>query len=608
MMTEKKDDVVADVVDKLTLAENWRSENDLENKWDKWKDYYEGTSEETEAREAKGRSHLLPHWPSTLVDHLLARYCLIIFGKKPYYVIQPLNEKAIESAKVAHKLVAYQIQRPYSFYQIIKYIQTALTYGFSTLKTAWDFALNDVELSAVNIKDFYFSPAAKQLNRLPWAIHKIWALKSELIAQNKAFKAQTKENLYQNLDKLIPYTNRAEDTNKWTAKEKENLVCLYEYWDERKKVVVANKEILILHTDNPTMEKDEDGTLIKPGIIPFINCSEIPKLDSILGKGEPESIEEDIRELATLKNQRMDNVNLALRPPWLRNMAYKILNSKDLANIRPGIQLLLEGLPYGVDMRSALQQIEIRDVTAGSYNEASILERGIEERSGLYGAVRGAPTTKRQTATEHMGLQTEGSTMIRFKIMMAIKTAFSLLPMHIITWDKKYMQEKLIVGVMGAIEGVKDFKEGVTKIGPRDIEGDFEFLEKVSASDIEANKDIKIAHLLQALQIIIQAQGAGVSIDIDMTELFKAILEALDIPELNVLLNKNKEGKGDLKALIEALVKQGVIPPPGGNGGERASQPATRPVTGLPATSTGATPTGLGQMLAATMGKVRGGM
>jgi len=536
---------------KYKLAKDWRSANNLETEWNTAKDNYEGTSEATKNREAAGRSAVFPHWPTTAVDQLTARFVNMLFGRTPYFTASPLNKKAVEKVKVGRKLLYWQLFHPTAFEQIVRTIQGFLIYGFSVLKLDWDFDRNNIRVQDIDIRNFYFSPASKFLNNLRWAIHKCKRSLKELELENQIFRERYGEDRYTNLEELKEAHASLVDTeNEYTQKEAEDIVVMLEYWDKDKKVLLAKDEkIIIQNVKNPV------------GFIPFICFSDVPTRDSILGRGEPKSIETPVAELATIKNQRIDNVNLALQPPWLRNINIDILNEDQLSNICPGLVIDVD-VPPQVDPNLALRQMEIRDVTAGSYNEAELLERDIRYITGLHDPVIGGVSSKRMTLGEHMGLREEGSQILRFKLMWAIKSSFILLPGYILAWDRKYLDKKTIVDVTGEEQGAKAFLEVSKKDLPHPGD-DVEFIEQVTAADIEATKEYKRSQLLQALQILAQMKQLDPR---TLERLTKAILDTFEMPELSKAMEKpieEREPENNLQAMIQNLVRQGTIPRPG---------------------------------------------
>jgi len=572
MAEEEKEESLQEVLDKYNLSKDYRTSNEFETNLDKWKGYYEGTSQETRDRKAQGRSAILPPWPKTTVNHLLARFILTICGQKPYFSTAPLNKKSIESSKIANDVLFFQIDRESAFYQINRFVQSILSYGFGVFKTGWNFVSNDVTIKNWDIKKFHYSPHAEDLTILPWGIFELWRSLKEIQAENAAFEKQWKKPLYDNLDELEERQTAIleDETDKYTAEEKKGLQHILEYWDADKKIVVANKETIILETDNPLKTKES------PGFVPAICACGIPKLEGILGTGEIETIEPYVREMATIKNQRMDNVNMALNPVLLRNIDVEIENEDDLSNLRPGLQVKIDAAGP-MDLATVLTPLKIDFVTGSSYQETGILERNIQIISGMFDYVLGEVPQQRETATGIARLQAAGGILFRYKILLALRTAFTLLPRQMIAWDQKYLPDKYIYLIRGTKGGIEEFRETNRK----SVQGDFKFKELISFLDPDAIKEVKRAQLMETLRIIIQAQQILMALPPAMRErvekLMNLTLATFDMPELEEIFGGEEPKEMRPQELLQRLVGQGM-----GRGGAPAS--GTRPALRAPRT------------------------
>jgi len=575
MAEEEKDETLQEVLDKYELSKNYRTSEEFETNLERWKDYYEGTSAETREREAQGRSAILPPWPKTTVNHLLARFILTICGQKPYFSTAPLNKESINSSKIANDVLFFQIDRESAFYQINRFVQSVLSYGFGVLKTGWDFTLNDVTIVNWDIRKFYYSPHAEDLTILPWCIFELWRPLKEMQAENEAFKKDWKKPLYDNLDELEERQAAilGDESGKYTAEEKKGLQHILEYWDPDKKTVVANKETLILKTENPTKTKKS------PGFVPAICACGIPKLEGILGTGEIETIEPYVREMATIKNQRMDNVNMALNPVLLRNINAEIENEDDLSKLRPGLQVKIDVVET-IDVETVLRPLKIDFVTGSSYQETAILERNIQIISGMFDYVLGEVPQQRETATGIARLQAAGGILFRYKILLALRTAFTLLPRQMIAWDQKYLPDKYIYLIRGTKEGIEEFRETNRK----SVQGDFKFKELVSAVDPDAIKEVKRAQLMETLRIIIQSQQILMTLPAPMREkvekLMNLTLSTFEMPELEEIFGEGKPKEMTPQDLMQQFLGGGM------GGGTPGTTPALRaPRTGAGRTS-----------------------
>ena len=588
MADEEKDETLQEVLDKYKLSKDYRESNAFETNLDKFKGYYEGTSKETRDRKAQGRSAILPPWPKTTVNHLLARFILTICGQKPYFSTAPLNKESIESSKIANDVLFFQIDRESAFYQINRFVQSILSYGFGVLKTGWDFTLNDVTIKNWDIKKFYYSPHAEDLTILPWCIFELWRSLKEIQAENEAFEKQWKKPLYDNLDKLEERQAAImeDESDKYTAEEKKGLQHILEYWDADKKIVVANQDTIILDTENPLKTKTSQG------FVPAICACGIPKLEGILGTGEIETIEPYVREMATIKNQRMDNVNMALNPVLLRNINVEIENEDDLSLLKPGLQVKIDVIE-SVDVATVLTPLKIDFVTGSSYQETAILERNIQIISGMFDYVLGEVPQQRETATGIARLQAAGGILFRYKILLALRTAFTLLPRQMIAWDQKYLPDKYIYLLGGTKEGIQEFRETNRK----SVQGDFKFKELISFLDPDAIKEVKRAQLMETLRIIIQAQQILMALPPPMREkverLMNLVLGTFDMPELEEIFGEEEPREMRPQELLQQFLGRGIGP----------GAPGATPALRAPRTEAGRTP---GRAAGGMMGKALG--
>ena len=523
LITEEDDEELAvEINDKLTLSETNRSDINFDDNVKTWKEYYAGTSKATDDRIAQGRSGLMPPWPATAVDNLVARFMLTIFGKKPYFASEPLNKKSEQSSKINNDVLLWQQSRASFLWNIHRAIQSAATTGLGILKTGWDVEADNVLVENWDPLYFYYNPDCEDITKLRWCIFQSWHLKSDLQAQSDAFEETTGEPLYNNLDDLAAAALPGTRANQFTAKEKEELVEVWEYWDKDRRILIGNEVTVILKTENPTKVKNE------PGFIPAIIIPLIPKLDGIMSTSEIEAIEDYVSELATIKNQRMDNVNLILNPVWIRNTNVEITNEDELHQLRPGLQIMVEA-DTTVDLTTVLKVLEMPHVTSESYVEGNEIKQDIKDRLSLFDYARGMQPTQRETASGITAIQQAGGTIIRYKLLLALRTGFTSLLSQMTRWNQKYLPKTTMLNVGANEAGITQYR---TIKNTKVLEGDFQFKEMISALDAEASKEFKRGQLLEVLRIVGQIAPYLTQDQEKMNKFLSLILEQFDVPGL----------------------------------------------------------------------------
>ena len=552
------ENLVMELNEKVTLFETNRSDIDFEKNIDTWRDMYAGKSEATDTRIEQGRSGLMPPWPATAVDNLVGSFMLTIFGKKPYFATEPLNKKSEQSSKINSDVLLWQQSRASFLWNIHRAVQSAATTGLGVLRTGWDVEADNINVENWDPLYFYYNPDCEDITKLRWVVFQSWHLKSELQAQSDAFEEATGEPLYQNLDDLAAATlpTKGDLANKFTEKEKEELVEIWEYWDKDRRVFLANWVTVIMKTENPTKVKG------KPGFIPAIIIPLIPKLTGIMSTSEIEAIEDYVAELATIKNQRMDNVNLILNPVWIRNADVEITNEEELHQIRPGLQIMVEA-DTTQDLSTVLKVLEMPHVTQESYVEASEIKQDIKDRLSLFDYARGMQPTQRETASGITAIQQAGGKIVRYKLIMALRTGFTLLLSQMTRWNQKFLPKNTMLNVGVNEAGIKQYRKITnTKV----LEGDFQFKELISALDAEASKDFKRGQLLEALRIVGQIAPYLMADQEKMNKFLSLILEQFDVPGLEQIFMGESQGGAPGGFGIDALegmrgnmLQQGIV-------------------------------------------------
>ena len=568
-------ELVGEVTSKLKDSVDYRTDIKFNDNVNKWKKYYGGSSDETEKRLKKQKSAIMPPWAGTSVDRMLATFTVALFLRKPYFGIFPQKDEpeAIAAADLAQDVTEYQLSRSSPFYQMVRHLQAAMSYGIGCLQTGWDFKKNTILIRNSNIKHFHYPPYSEDITDLDWDIFESWRFIDDLILESKAFEDRYGSALYDNLDGLVSASTELEAVvEKHGQGGGRKPIYLIEYWDSERKVVLANKKTVILSVDNPV------------GFVPAILTADIPKLEGVAGTGEIEAIEDYIHQIATVVNQRNDNINQSLIPAWLQNASYDILNEEELEDLHPGVRIQVQA-PLNIDLSAILQPLPMPIVTENSYVEVAGLERNVQDRRGLYDYSRGQHPERRETATGIMRLQEAGALIPKFILMLMLRTSLVRIPEQVLAWDREYMPEQDILSLSKSAEKQAPV---FVKAGGSALKHDFIFIEKVSALDTESLREVKRAQLLQALQILAPMRQELPSVD--FVQLVRRILKTFDEPGLESIVREIPSGmmsqSGGVSNPMEALARQAL------------SQ------RGAPSAMSGKN---AGGMLGKVMGAVRGG-
>lgn len=580
ILTHESDDalLLGEAKSKCDSSKEYLDDIGFDVSCNRWKGYYEGESDETKKRKAKNRSAVLPPWAGTSVDHMLSRFMVSMFTKKPYFGAFPVkaDTEGMIRAKIAQDTLEFQMIQPSPFNNLTRCTQNALAYGFAVLRTGWDFVRNAPTVTNWPVKKFRFPPYTEDFTQLDWCSFISTRFADDILAEDEAFKERYGSPLYQNLKQLSDLKSADfEDLKvKYGKAGGRKPVLIWEYWDEKKKLVIAGEKLIILKTKNPV------------GFVPAIIFTDIPKLESIFGTGEIEAIEDYIHQIATIVNQRNDNIVQSLIPAWLQNAGIDILNEEKLNDLRPGVRIQVRA-PLGTALNTVLWPIPIPMVTQNSYQEVAGYEKNIQDRRGSYPYTRGESPQIRETATGIQSLQAAGSMVAKFILMFMIRCSFIQVPAQLIRWNQEFLEETTILAISETIKS--DIPVFRHKVSGKSLQGELFFIEKVSALDPENLKEVKRAQLMQVFQIIGSVMERLPNVDLE--GLVRKILATFEEPGLESIVSARPR-------LQEAMgIPKGGQAQPGG-----AQALAQRALQQMPKGGSAQ-----GGILGSIMGKVRGG-
>jgi len=547
-MTPKEERKVKEVNEKYTLAQNKKDEDSLHSNFDKWENYYAGKSEELEKRAERGLSALMPAWAQAGVDYVLAKEVAVIFGQKPYWSVGATRKKWEGAAKLQQELLTWHLDNSKEYLNCIQWLQTKGIYGTSIRKPMWDRQLNEFALEEIDNKNFYPSPDGTSIFKIPWAIQRSLRTREYIKAMGKPWKGSRKST-YINTKELLSkdggqfiMEHAEEQGTRWTDEEKKNLYEVLECWNRitDRVITIGERRVLLRDSDRPYEKMTKHR-------LPFIVMIDWPRPKSFWGIGRIEAIELHLRELAHIKNQRFDNVNLILNPPLkyvkdagvdLEALPIKpnaLIGMDDLENLKPFFD---RGWPF---------------VTQNVYAETSEIEKEIQNRLGLQEPSMGRRPEQRETATALVRLQQAGNTIFQFMNMMSLWLGMKELAAWTSAIDQQYLKDTISIPYLYDSEHKGEYLT-ITKAR---LQGEFYFTPKVAPLDPESIKDVQRGQFITAVQTILAMQAK-----MRLGELGRLLLEKFDVAQEDI---------------DKILPKEEEIPglPPGGAEG-RGGRPPTK--------------------------------
>lgn len=480
----------------------------LRTKWDDFYKYYRGYVAE---KDKKWVSNLFVPVAFTVIETLLPRILSVLFAPKFIVNILPREANDIKMVRVLKQLLKYQFDRFGAFNKFYLWVKDCLMYGTGLVKVywkvetrirtvtepiympIWKFKIlvgrrtvkkmmveyDDPEVEVIDPYDFFVDPRATNLDDARWCIHRVWRDYDYMLKKEK-------EGFYKNVVSLVSpgvsdtteidnqVRNEVNANNTSTSIDNNFKVELWEYWEDGRVVVIANKTVIVRDDENPFWH----------GKKPFCLLKDIELPHEFYAMGEIEPIQSLINERNEIRNQRLDNVKSIVN----RKLVVDRNADIDLEHIdednRPGGIILCDDV-------SKVKYLDEIDIVASAYNEDQMIVRDIQEATAMAETTIGVVPRRGETATAVNALQNAASARFSLKIQGMVSTGILALVRMLIQLNMQFLSKKRLVRIVG--EDGEDFPE----ISADDISGNYDY--EIQSGLLEFNKDIERQQWLMLL-------------------------------------------------------------------------------------------------------------
>ncbi len=457
------------------------------------------------------------------------------------------RKKYEQAAKLQQELLMLRVDQPKMLLNIVRWIQHKLIYGSAIRKPMWDRQEKCFKCEYINAKNFYPSPdptGGYTIYDVPWVIQRSLRTREYIEEMGKTWKGSRKST-YKNTVELLKedggnyISEHAEESagSTWTDEEKKNIYEILEYWDRINKrvVTIAERKIVLRDTDFP-YEKKQD--------LPFMVMIDWPHPKSFWGTGRIESVELMIRELAHIKNQRFDNVNLILNPPY-KYVKHMDVDLKALP-IKPNAMIGMEDI-------NAMEPFKFDFVTESVYREAAEIEKEIQNRLGLHEYWMGKAPEQRETATGIARLQAAGNTIFQAHNLLSIWLGMQELAAWISAIDQQFLKES--IAAPWVYDADSRARGEYFTASRKNIAGEFMFEFKPSPINPEVIADVERGQFVQVIQTLLTMQAK-----MKVGELGKLLLEKFNVSQ------------ADIDKILPATEEIPGMPPDGAPGARKQAQ------------------------------------
>jgi hypothetical protein len=437
-----------------------------------------------------------------------------IAGSKPKFKYMPLDEEQEQDTDVLNALVDYYWSCNNMTEKMLNWVGDMIIYGNGVFMVSWENGMPLVH--HIPLSDFFIDPTATHLNRpeergyAKFAGYRYLTSISQL-KEKKVFDVETGEmvDMYKNLN-LVTEGSLGDADDK-TRKEQllgstlgkdaaKHQVEIIEYYTAKKKIVIANRGVIIYEGDNPFQRKEKtvtgvalvDGQPVEtktviPGIagfLPFAILRNYTDSNLFFARGDVEVLIPMQEALNDTSSQKRDNLAYALNNMWQIDPRFKHLAEQ------------IESMPGAVFPipKGALTAIEKQDMSPAADTEISRLTQAMRTASAADAAVQGvAQKFSRTTATEIAAQLNQASTRFTTKIQNLEDEGFAQLARIFYKMIQIFVTKEIAVRVIG--------KTGTTwkDYDPKKYTGEYQ-----PRVILEATAKAEAEQMAQAVQVAAQ--------------------------------------------------------------------------------------------------------
>lgn len=501
-----------------------------------------------------------------------------IAGSKPKFKYMPLDEEQEQDTEILNSLVDYYWSLNNMTEKLLNWVGDMIIYGNGVFMVSWE--ENKPLVHHIPLSDFFVDPTATHLNRpeergyAKYAGYRYLTSIEQLEAKTM-FDVETGETkkMYKNLNLVVAADPGDEDDK--TRKEQllgstlgkdaaKHQVEIIEYYTATKKIIIANRSVVIYDGDNPFQRAEETKTEIKllngvpletkrviPGIkgfLPFAILRNYVDSNLFYARGDVEVLIPIQEALNDTSSQKRDNLAYALNNMWQIDPRFKHLAEQ------------IESMPGAVFPipKGALTPIEKQDVSPAADTEIQRLTQAMRTASAADAAVQGvAQKFSRTTATEIAAQLNQASTRFTTKIQNLEDEGFAQLARIIYKCIQIFVTNELAVRITG--------KSGITwkDFNPDRFTGEYQ-----PRVILEATAKSEAQQMASAVQVVAQfgMNNPLVNQEVLLRKIFESLLPDVPKDDIDALLTPPAPPMigGDGQAVDPSLTQGNALVTPGG--------------------------------------------
>lgn len=418
---------------------------------------------------------------------------------------------------------------------------------------------DDPDFQAVDAYDLYPDPTATSMENMRYLCQRYVMTKEEIVKtwlnlKNMEFVGVGGDTAdYKFIRRLVPRTKFAEKRQNTisatgeggtlsaqSVAAKKELIEVIEYWEDDRLIVIAN-DVIIKDISNPYPTKE----------IPYVRLvyEELPF--EMYGVGVVEQVEQVQYGLNTIRNQRIDNVTMAIHKMFIVN-PLALVDENDLTT-----------RPFGIIRTpdpQAVKPVEFGDIKQSAYLEDNLMVETAKFATGIDDFTRGiggpasltatAVTAQKESTSDRVknfvrNMETEVFSKTMRLWISYIQAFYPTKTISRINDDKDGMDEIEVLDVN--VRSEQDGQIGFPVIEKDDVKGFFDY-RIASNSTVAGTQDLKLKKLNELMDRAISGgvnPATGEQI-VDLRALWGDLFVAYGFEPSTLLIQKEEVGPADI--------------------------------------------------------------
>lgn len=493
-------------------------------------------------------------------------------SNNPTMTVRPNVPSAVEKCQTIKELLEQQ-QRDISYdLKLQPTARRGFKYGLGVQKTFWERKVRRVvkreprsflrgdravlaeivsfegpQVEDVDVADFFWDPAAKDVESARWLIHRTWRDLAYIKQRMELGEWFPDGDGPKSPDQITDYlkmigesgTGGMDSASLWgdrldqlgisgqdTRAGRDHEVL--EFHDRERVYIVINRQFVAVCDITPFWHREMPFQIFRPTL----------QEGEFVGISEIEPIKHLQHELNTMRGQRRDNANFVLD----RVTAY-MEGMVDPEALRRGPGALI---PTITNPSEVIFQLPVEDLPASSYREEEAIKSDFDRATGIDESVAGSGAAG-DTATGTQLVQQAAGVRIAQKTKNLMAETIRPAALQFLELNRQHLSEPRPIRIDNP-DGGFDFRA----IGPEDVAADVDISPDAGSTEPD-NRVQKVNDALTVFNQLVQNP------EVDQRKLVLYLLEQNEVPDPESFLAPEAPNIGDaLMAVGEAMADKGI--------------------------------------------------